>query len=94
MKDGDWWRTWAFKIKPEQAKREGFDKTSIQGNLCCTDEYPGCPYCGSYSLVQCNRCQKASCWNGETGMTCLWCGNYMDNIVEATEKLHFTGDRF
>ena len=26
--------TWAFKINPDQAKREGYDKTSVRGANC------------------------------------------------------------
>jgi len=94
MNDGDWWRTWAFKIKPQHAKSEGYDKTPVQGNLNPTEEYPGCPHCGSHGFVQCGTCKKISCWNGETSMVCPWCGTNMDNIVTATEKFNVTGDKF
>lgn len=94
MNDGDWWRTWAFKIKPQHAKSEGYDKTPVQGNLNPTEEYPGCPHCGSHGFVQCGTCKKISCWNGETSMICPWCGTNMDNIVTATEKFNVTGDKF
>ena len=56
MNDGDWWRTWAFAIDENRAKREGYDLEKVKGNLYCTDEYPGCPYCGTKSFVQCNKC--------------------------------------
>lgn len=94
MKDGDWWRTWTFKIKPQHAKSEGYDKTQVQGNLNSTEEYPGCPHCGTRGFVQCGKCQKISCWNGETSLVCPWCGNKMDNIVTATEKFSVTSDKF
>lgn len=94
MKDEDWWRTWAFKIKPNNAKSEGYDKTPIQGNLNVTGEYPGCPYCGAVGFVQCGKCKKVSCYNGETSLTCPWCGNKMENMVEATQKFSVDGDKF
>lgn len=94
MKDGDWWRTWAFKIKPHNAKSEGFDRTPVQGNLNETEEYPGCPYCGTHRFVQCGKCEKISCWNGEMSLVCPWCGVRMENFVEATEKFSVVGDRF
>ena len=94
MGDGDWWRTWAFKVKAQQAKREGFDKTRVQGNLDATDEYPGCPYCGTHGFVQCGQCQKITCWNGETSMVCKWCGHKMERIVTTTEKFSVVGDKF
>ena len=94
MEDGDWWRTWAFKVKPQQAKSEGFDKTMVQGNLYATREYPGCPYCGATGFVQCGTCGKISCWKGENTLTCLWCGKVMNNIVTTTEKFSVSGDKF
>lgn len=94
MKDGDWWRTWAFMIKPKQAKNEGYDNTQVQGNLNATDEYPGCPHCGTNGFVQCGKCKRISCWNGETSLVCPWCGNQMDSIVSATEKFDITSGKF
>ena len=37
------------------------------------------------------RARKLSCWNGETRLTCLWCGNDMNNIATATEKFNLSG---
>lgn len=91
MNDDDWWRTWAFAIDEDRANREGYDLETVKGNLYCTDEYPGCPYCGTKSFVQCNKCGKLTCWNGETILDCQWCGNHMDNIVEASDKFTVSG---
>ena len=91
MNDGDWWRTWAFPIDEKRAHGEGYDTTIVQGNMYHTEEYPGCPYCGTKNFVQCNKCRKLSCWNGETRLTCLWCGNDMNNIATATEKFNLSG---
>ena len=38
---------WAFKINPDQAKREGYDKTSVRGAVMYDPEFNGCPHCGS-----------------------------------------------
>ena len=73
-RNGDWFRTWAFKISERTAANEGFDKTVIRGNLYADDEYNGCPYCGATAFVQCGRCGKLSCWNNESKMSCGWCG--------------------
>ena len=94
MSDQDWWRTWAFRINPRVAAREGYDQNEIQGNLYATEEYPGCPHCGTDNFVQCGRCQKVSCWHNETRLTCPWCGFMMDEIVTATDKFSVTGDSF
>ena len=71
---GDWFRTWAFPVDVKKASHEGFDKNKIRGNLYPADEYNGCPYCKSVQFVQCGRCGKLSCWNGEERITCGWCG--------------------
>lgn len=91
MSDGDWWRTWAFPIDEHRAESEGYDLTVVQGNLFYTEEYPGCPFCGTKNFVMCNKCHKISCWNGESRLECPWCGNDMNNIVTATEKFNLSG---
>ena len=78
-RENEWVRTWAFPIDEAVAKREGFDRTKIQGALRAVDRYPGCPSCGDYDLVQCGGCKKISCYkiNGryEGGsFRCHWCG--------------------
>ncbi len=93
MEDGDWWRTWAFEIRESTAKSEGFDKTPVRGNLYGTDEYPGCPYCGTFGFVQCNKCKKLTCWNDEKKLTCLWCNNPMNNITLSTDKFDVSGNQ-
>lgn len=93
MEDGDWWRTWSFIIDEKRAKSEGYDVIRLQGNLYATEEYKGCPYCGSFNFLQCRKCQRISCWNKETQMNCPWCANDMNNIVVSTEKFGvFGGD--
>ena len=91
MNDGDWWRTWAFPIDEHRAGSEGYDLTTVHGNLYHTEDYPGCPFCGTKNFVLCNKCHKISCWNGESRLECPWCGNDMNNIVTATEKFNLSG---
>ena len=91
MDDGDWWRTWAFPLDEYNARNEGYDKTIVQGNMYYTKEYPGCPYCKTKNFVQCGKCKKLSCWNSETKLTCLWCGNNMDSIVTTEERFNLSG---
>lgn len=81
MSDGDWWRTWAFPINEKKAHNEGYDITEVKGGLNPMEEYPGCPYCGTKGFVQCGRCRKLSCYNGEEQIVCKWCGNLMSNFV-------------
>lgn len=69
-----WAYTWAFPIKENVAKREGYDKTSIKGDVIFTDEFPGCPYCGGYKLTVCS-CGHLNCTVLKKGVfTCEWCG--------------------
>ena len=91
MEDGDWWRTWAFKISSNRAKSEGYDLNKIKGNLYHTSTYNGCPYCGSFGFVKCGKCQKLTCYNNETSLTCQWCGNQMTNITAAEDGFELSG---
>ena len=43
-----WWATWAFPIKPEVAKREGYTEQPFPSDLRFEKEYPGCPYCKKF----------------------------------------------
>ena len=76
------WRfTWAFPIKESSARREGYDKTVIGGDVAFAEEYPGCPYCGQSSFTLCS-CGHLSCNILRDGIfTCEWCG--MQSRVEA-----------
>ena len=91
MSDGDWWRTWAFPIDEKRAQREGYDVTKVNGNMYYTKEYPGCPYCGTKSFVQCNKCHGITCLKEETSLPCQWCGRMLTNITAATEKFSLSG---
>jgi hypothetical protein len=70
----DWIRTWAFKIDAEKAHREGFDDEVTRGTMQPSSDYPGCPYCGTMGIAQC-ECGKIFCaTTGKTTLTCPWCG--------------------
>ena len=69
-----WSFTWAFPIKEASAKREGYDKTSIGGDISNDREYPGCPYCGQRGFTVCS-CGHLNCTVLKNGIfTCEWCG--------------------
>jgi len=77
----DWIRTWSFKIDDSKAKREGFDKTLIEGTLTPTDDYPGCPYCGTMELFIC-PCGKLSCIQPDSrSVKCYWCNATHKNLA-------------
>jgi hypothetical protein len=81
QRDDDWVSTWAFKIDDNRAKREGFDKTKIEGSFAPSGKFPGCPYCKADSFMQC-VCGKLLCYdeertadnNGGDSLKCAWCG--------------------
>lgn len=75
-KGGAWHQTWAFKLSPQAASREGYAEEPVSGRIIVDDEYPGCPYCKAMGWFNCGRCGKLTCHNGrESFVTCAWCGN-------------------
>lgn len=71
---GRWRADWAFDLKEDRAKREGYDKTTLEGSFDYQKDYPGCPHCFSRRLVKCS-CGKVFCYDGKGGqLTCPWCG--------------------
>lgn len=74
MEKDHWLVTWAFPIKETAAKREGYDKTTVKGDIEFSDEYPGCPYCGGKAFTLCS-CGHLNCTVVKSGIfTCEWCG--------------------
>ena len=69
-----WRLTWAFPVKELSAKRESYDRASISGQMEWDPKYPGCPYCGTGSLIICS-CGHVYCSNvREDGTSiCPWC---------------------
>ncbi len=73
-REGQWVYTWAFPIKESVAKREGYDKSVIKGQIAPTVDYPGCPYCGIRGFIVC-ECGRLNCnEQGIREFTCEWCG--------------------
>ena len=94
----DWKRTWAFKIDAERAHNEGYDKENTNGTFEPTTEYPGCPYCHSFSLAQC-ACGKSFCYKTEgkvkssvITLTCPWCGK--SGTFQMVDRLDLQGGGF
>jgi len=93
MEDGDWYRTWAFKINENVARREGYDNARIIGSLCKTEGFPGCPYCGSLGFYQCGTCQRIACWNAvNIRVICPWCNAASDITLQ--DSFDVKTDRF
>ncbi len=85
-----WRLTWAFPIKDVPAKREGYDKARIGGQIDTTDDYPGCPFCGQRCFTVCS-CGHINCMIFKNGIfTCEWCGA-KGEIGEYTGQAFFAG---
>lgn len=52
---------WAFKMSDSTAKREGFDKNKVSGNIYDGPEFPGCPHCGNDTWYICGGCKRFVC---------------------------------
>jgi hypothetical protein len=88
----EWAGTWAFAIKDAAAKREGYEKTQMNGRFSLDDAFPGCPHCSAHGFFCCG-CGKLACWNGESRVvTCPWCGRSGELSGEIT-SLDGGGDR-
>jgi hypothetical protein len=73
---GLWVAVWAFDIlEEEEAKRERYGESKIEGTFGFDPDYPGCPYCSAGSIAKCG-CGKINCWNGlRKTFLCAWCGS-------------------
>jgi hypothetical protein len=70
---GQWQADWTFAVGESAAKREGYDRAEVRGDLGLADAYPGCPHCGEETLAVCG-CDRVMCWDGQTTrLTCPWC---------------------
>jgi hypothetical protein len=87
-----WLADWAFIIQENKARKEGYDRSEIQGTFGIDPAYPGCPYCHSPGFFKCG-CGKVACWDGETPVvTCPWC-NSKGKLTGAIDNLSAGGDR-
>ncbi len=76
VKDRVWRALWSFPISEEDASFEGFDETSIEGDIVYDPHYNGCLGCQVKGFTVCGRCKKLSCGTLEGDMFhCPWCGH-------------------
>jgi len=74
IEHGKWVADWAFPIKDEAARKEGYDRMEITGSFAYDQNYPGCSHCHAKAIIQC-QCGKLACYDGESKLvTCPWCG--------------------
>lgn len=80
---------WSFKIKADQAHKEGYDSKCVRGSISMDAEYPGCPYCEEKRFYVCGCCGVVVCWHGEREVTCPKCGNC--GVVQEAESIDLKG---
>ena len=74
--DGDWIMTWAFPLSADRASAESYGRETIDGSLCSSSSYNGCPYCGQKALYKCSKCGTLNCHShGTKNVKCVNCGN-------------------
>jgi hypothetical protein len=89
---GQWVGDWAFDIKAEAARREGYDSNLITGTFEMAVTYPGCPSCEVGGIAQCS-CNQVSCWDlKQTTHKCPGCG-VKSKISGSIQNLNAGGDR-
>ncbi len=90
---GKWVLTWAFPLSEKTISKENYSSNSsrMSGTFEFGDNYPGCPYCGSYGIVMCN-CGKISCATEGDTAKCNWCNT--EGRVRNTDKLDLSGSDF
>jgi RNA polymerase subunit RPABC4/transcription elongation factor Spt4 len=91
-RDGKYAFCWSFKINPDQAKREGYDKTHVHGAVVYDKDFNGCPYCGAREFFVCGRCGKIVCYHGQEKVTCPNCG--LSSTVSESEAVDLNGGGF
>jgi hypothetical protein len=68
-----WVAAWAFPLNQGAAPEREHPTTRLNGQITCSDNYPGCPNCKAESFFLCG-CGKVGCWDGESStVTCPWC---------------------
>ena len=82
---------WAFKIKKEQASREGYDKKQVSGSVTFDAEFNGCPYCEAKQFYICYHCGKVVCYHNETYIVCPHCGESAD-CIGTVDTVELSGD--
>jgi hypothetical protein len=94
IKTGEWEADWAFPMAESAARREGYDQSTLDGDFCFADAYPGCPWCGSSGIFHCGHdSAHVGCWNGKTtSVRCPWCER-STQIDGQIEQLTSGGDR-
>ena len=88
-----WEATWSFALREGAGKKEGYDKTRIDGGIGIGSGYPGCPHCKAPTFFLCGHCQQIGCWDGVSRqMVCSMCQN-SNELTETITHLDAGTDR-
>jgi hypothetical protein len=89
---GQWLADWAFSLKDDAARREGYDRSTLAGTFGFEADFPGCPSCRAKSCFKCG-CGKVGCWDGQQPtVICPWCGT-TGRLEGCIKSLSVGGDR-
>lgn len=91
-RDGCYAFVWAFKIKQEQAKREGYDQTHVRGAVTFDEHFNGCPHCGAKNFYVCSSCGRVICYHGQEFVTCPNCGS--SSMLQTADSVDLSGGGF
>ena len=84
---------WSFKIKEDTARKEKYDKKSVNGNIDVDVDFQGCPYCGAKQFYFCGKCGKMVCYDGVSEIaTCPNCNN--QSTLQVADNFHIEGGGF
>ena len=87
-----WLSDWAFVVREDIARREGYDRATVTGSFEIDDAYPGCPSCGDKDWFKCG-CGRVACWAvGTRTVQCPWCG-WSGTVSGKIDQRGVGGDR-
>jgi hypothetical protein len=94
QRGNDWAVTWAFPVNEKIINGEGYsiDDSKITGRIILDDNYNGCPYCKTKSVIHCTSCDRVSCSYGTDTVECYWC--HMKGKIVHSEKITLNGGAY
>jgi hypothetical protein len=90
-----WVATWAFPIKPEVAKREGYSTNRFPPDITYDKAYPGCPFCKRFeNLSEITKNAVVREFSGDIGIYSKWAGVNRIPIASADKYGNADGNEF
>jgi hypothetical protein len=96
--DGVWRAAAILPWSPDRAPRSDPASARVmEGAFDIAPTYPGCPFCGARSFLQCPGCEQLACWDGRTSRVprrrrrpygrCPWCRAAIELSGSSIERL-------